>query len=135
MINNLFRASILGLIFCIGQSLVEAILGYFITHIRHTSDTNVEGSLLYAFVRFILTIMPYIAVFYLTFKTTTKLQPSIVAFGLNFIVIGYFYYAGLIQKDSISFLIASILTSISFIFIDKTRNLIKHEKQQESANA
>jgi len=129
MVNNLFRASILGLVFCVGQSLVESILAFFITYTKQASDINFEGVLIYAFIRFILTIGLYVLVFYFTIRTTTKVHLSIIAFGLNFVVICSFFFAELIQKDPISFFVASIFTSIGFILIDKTWNFNAIVKQ------
>lgn len=135
MVNNLFRASILALIFCVGQSLVESILAFLITHTRQASDMNFEGMLVYAFIRFILTIGPYFVVFYFTLRMTTRAHLSSIAFGLNLAVIGTFFFTGLIQKDLVSIFIASIFTSIGFIFIDKIWHFTALGKQQGKSNA
>jgi hypothetical protein len=62
---------------------------------------------------------PYVAIFCFIIPKTHKVLTSIIAFGLNLIILSSFLYVGLIQKDPSSFAAASILTSLSFIFIDR----------------
>ena len=134
MTNSILRTSVLGLAFCIGQSLGESIIGYYIALSRQ-SNINFEGVLLYAFIRFIITVGPYAVVFYFTFRNTTKILPSVLACGLNLIVLGFLFYTGLIQNDPFSFVAASVLTSISFIFVDKRVNFIGLGRKVKSASA
>lgn len=122
MVHNLYRASIFGLMFCLGQSVIEAFFYYLITYTNQTNNINIDGALFYAFVRFILTIGPYFIVFYFALKIDTKVRPAIIAFELNFVAIVSVFLIGLLQKDPIYFLIASFSTSIGFIFIDKIWN-------------
>jgi len=122
MITNILRTSALGLAFCIGQGFVEAILGYFITTARQASDVNFEGAILYFLVRLIISVAPYVAIFCFIVLKTSKVLPSIIAFGINLIVLIVFLYVGLIQKDPFSFVTASIITSLTFILIDKRVN-------------
>ena len=135
MITNILRTSALGLAFCIGQGFVEAILGYFITTVRQASDVNLEGAFLYFFIRLIITVAPYVAIFCFILLKTSKVLPSIIAFGLNLIILSTFLYVGLIQKDPLSFAIASILTSLSFILIDRKVNFIGLARQIKNASA
>jgi len=129
MTNSISRPLALGLAFCTGQSFIEAILGYFIATVRQTSVVNFEGVLLYFFIRLIITVAPYVAVFCIIIPKTAKVLPSIIAFGLNIIILSVFLYIGLIQKDPVSFATASILTSVTFIFIDRKVNFMRLGRQ------
>ena len=135
MTNSISRILTLGLAFCIGQSFVEAILGYFIAAVRHTSDVNLEGAFLYFFIRLIITVVPYVAIFSFILFKATKVLPSIIAFGLNLIILSTFIFVGLIQKDPFSFATASILTSLSFILIDRKVKFIGLGRQMKNASA
>ena len=127
MLSKISRASTLGFAYCIGQSFFEAILGYCLSLFHATSNVNLEGALYYFFMRFIVTSVLYLLVFCLAFVRPIKILPSVVAFGLNLIILSVFLYGGLLQQSPYSFAIASIVTGISFILIDHKANLIRRE--------
>ena len=139
MKKGLLQSLVLGLIFCIGQSFGESILGFIITDSRGTSNVNFEGAFMFGIIRIVLTIIPYLAGFIIIDRLTNdKIKPSYISFGLNLIALLYIYFSGLIQKDPISFIIGSIVTSLILILIDQRvelRDLIKAEgKLKEPAN-
>ena len=120
MKTNILHSLLLGLIFCVGQSFGESILGFLITNVRRTSDVNFEGVIMFMWIRIALTIIPYLAVFVTgDLITKEKMRPSLMSLGLNIIILIYFYNRGLIQKDPISFIIGSLLTSLILILIDR----------------
>ncbi len=118
MISRISRASTLGFAYCIGQSFFEAILGYCLSLLHVTSNVNMEGALYYFFMRFTVTSVLYLLVFCLAFTRSINVLPSVVAFGLNLIILSVFLYTGLLRQSPYSFALASILTGISFILID-----------------
>ena len=115
---------ILGLIFCVLQITGEAILGLLIAKIRRASDVNGEGVFLFAFVKTVYVIVPFVVGFLLlTYLTKEKLKSSWISFILNLGLLSWTYYSGLIKKDSLSFIVGSLLTSIALIIVDNKINI------------
>lgn len=131
MKKKILLSLMLGLLFCLGQSFGESIVGFIITDVRGPSNVNFEGAIMFGTIRVGLTIIPYLAGFIIIDRLTSdKLKPSYISFGLNLIALLYIYFSGLIQEDLISFIIGSILTSLILILIDQRvefRDLIKTE--------
>ena len=111
------RILLWGLVLCAGQSLLEAVLGWGITRVRQASIVNLEGALLYAIVRFVLTVGPYVAGFYFAFKVAPSVRPVRIAFVLNLLIIGFMLYAGGLALDPYSFSVASIVVSVLLVII------------------
>ena len=113
--NSIF----LGILYCFVQTFGEAIAGYIITDVRRISNINFEGAMLFGIIRIILTCIPFVSGFVIVDKLTKfRLKPSSISFVLNFLILVYFYYSGMIQQDPESLIAGSILVSVIFIVID-----------------
>jgi hypothetical protein len=131
MFRKLSHSLLLGLGFCFVQSFGESIVGFFITTAKRSSNVNLDGMIYYTTLRILMTLIPYTITFIIIDKISKeKVNPSFISFGLNFIIMIYFYDIGLISKDSTSIIFGSILTSFILILIDKnslSRTFLKNK--------
>jgi hypothetical protein len=131
MIRKILYSLLLGLGFCIGQSFGESIFGFLITTARRTSDVNFEGTIMYMWIRIVMTLIPYLTTFaIMDIVTKEKIRPSFVSLGLNIIILIYFNKIGMLQKDPISFIIGSLLTSLILMLVDKQAITRKFKKAE-----
>ncbi len=119
MKTRLLHPIILALLFCVAQSLGEALVGFVFTNVRRASDVNREGAVFFAVIKICLTLAPYVLVFLAINFISEKVKPAVVSFVLNLSVLIYFYASGMIQKDPASFIAGSLVTSIVLLVIDK----------------
>lgn len=123
MRTRLLYPILLALVFCTGQSLGEAVLGFIFTNVRIASDVNREGAVFFAVIRICLTLVPYVLVFLVTNFISQQVKPSLISLVLNLPILIYFYSSGMVQKDPASFIAGSILTSIVLLVIDDKVNI------------
>ncbi len=113
------------------QSFGESIVGYFITIAKRSSNVNLDGMIYFTSIRILMTLIPYTITFIIIDKISKeKVNPSFISFGLNFIIMIYFYNIELISKDPASIIFGSILTSFILILIDKnslSRTFLKNK--------
>ena len=123
-----------GLLFCLGQAFIEANLAFLIILVMNSSNINYEGLLLYFFIRTLLTIVPYISVFYICSRFFEKAIPSVASLFINLLVLPFFAYFGLIKLDIFSMTLASILTSVVLIIIDYRFNSKYYINEKKNAS-
>jgi hypothetical protein len=118
------KTIIVGLVLYLFQVIGESILGLVITKIRRASDVNGEGVFLFAFVKTVYAIVPFLAGFViLTYLTKDKLRPTWILLILNLGLLTWTYFSGLIAKDPWSFIVGSLVTSFVLVIADNKINL------------
>jgi len=116
---KILRSITVGVALCLFQIGGESILGLIITKIRRASDVNGEGAFLFAFVKTVYVIIPFVAGFViLTYLTKDRLRPTSISFILNLGLLSWTYFSGLIEKDPWSFIAGSLVTSIGLVIVD-----------------
>lgn len=122
----------LGIIFCLAQSVGESVLAYWFISISGTSNVNLEGMLLYSFIRILLTLIPYILLFWLTYQMKILAMPALIGFAINVIVLPIFYLLGFNQFEPATIMISSLLMS-NFFLISNILISSKNTSAQQSS--
>ncbi|WP_299762494.1 hypothetical protein [uncultured Pontibacter sp.] len=113
----------LGIMFCLAQSIGESVLAYWFITLKGTSDINFEGMMLYSFIRIVLTVIPYMLLFMLTYKIRkTFVMPALVALSINVLVLITLYLFDIYQKERLAIMFSSLLLSNIFLVTNKLIN-------------
>ncbi len=109
--------------FCLAQSIGESVLAYWFITLKGTSDINFEGMMLYSFIRIVLTVIPYMLLFMLTYKIRkTFVMPALVALSINVLVLITLYLFDIYQKERLAIMFSSLLLSNIFLVTNKLIN-------------